>query len=117
MSGRFKYALELHNFFWRCLAAKMLSLYSVRSWSLCDFKCELMFCRCGREVTEMVASYLTALSLDKVVVNHGNARANTNNTNASLFLKTWNVLDIGTGDGLLLQELARIGYVHFSFIL
>lgn len=68
-----------------------------------------MFCRSDWEVNEMVASFLTALSLDKVVLDPGN--------DVSSYIKTWSILDIGTGDGLLLQKLARMGYVHFSFIL
>ncbi|PWA40984.1 S-adenosyl-L-methionine-dependent methyltransferases superfamily protein [Artemisia annua] len=67
--------------------------------------------RSRREVTEMVASYLTALTLDTVVLDQGNDVANTD---ASSYLKTLSILDIGTRDGLLLQKLARNGFSQLT---
>lgn len=72
------------------------------------------FFRFGSEVMETVASWTKSLCSD---VSQGQIPNQSDNVKSldveqgSKFLTSWSVLDIGTGNGLLLQELAKEGYV------
>ena len=62
---------------------------------------------------ELVASWTKGLCID---ISHGQLPNHVDDTKSELvdqgdkYLSTWSVLDIGTGNGLLLQELAKQGY-------
>lgn len=66
---------------------------------------------------EVVASWTKALCID---ISQGRIPNHVDDVKAEVgelddkLLSSWNVLDIGTGNGLLLQELAKQGYV-FTF--
>ncbi|XP_061338343.1 uncharacterized protein LOC133285172 [Gastrolobium bilobum] len=66
----------------------------------------------GVDVMEVVASWTKALCID---ISHGrpnhvdNVKAEASELDDKL-LSSWSVLDIGTGNGLLLQELAKQGF-------
>lgn len=67
----------------------------------------------GADVMEMVASWTKSLCFD---ISQGHLQNHLNDTNSETGgqdekdLKTWSVLDVGTGNGLLLQELAKHGF-------
>ena len=73
----------------------------------------LCFYRFGADVMELVASWTKGLCID---ISHGQLPNHVDDTKSELvdqgdkYLSTWSVLDIGTGNGLLLQELAKQGY-------
>lgn len=62
---------------------------------------------------EVVASWTKSLCID---ISQGHLPNHVDDTKSELveqgdkYLSTWSVLDIGTGNGLLLQELAKLGY-------
>lgn len=70
-------------------------------------------CRFGVDVMEVVASWTKALCIDISqgrIPNHvDDVKAGASELGDKL-LSSWSVLDIGTGNGLLLQELAKQGY-------
>lgn len=74
-------------------------------------------CRFGADVMEVVASWTKALCSDISqgrIPNHvDDVKAEAGELSNKL-LSSWNVLDIGTGNGLLLQEIAKQGY-GFTF--
>ncbi|KAG6581228.1 EEF1A lysine methyltransferase 2, partial [Cucurbita argyrosperma subsp. sororia] len=66
----------------------------------------------GPEVMETVASWTKSLCSDVSQGRFPNQADNVKSLNGdqgSKFLSSWSVLDIGTGNGLLLQELAKEG--------
>lgn len=62
---------------------------------------------------EVVASWTKSLCID---ISQGRLPNHVDDIKSELveqgdkYLSTWSVLDIGTGNGLLLQELAKLGY-------
>ncbi|PWA13625.1 Methyltransferase domain-containing protein [Artemisia annua] len=63
----------------------------------------------GDDVMEMVATWTKGICVDfsqKRVQNGGD-----NSEQGEIDLAAWSVLDVGTGNGLLLQELAKQGYL------
>ena len=69
---------------------------------------------------ETVASWTKSLCYDVSQGRFPNQAGNVKTLNVyqgSIFLSSWRVLDIGTGNGLLLQELAKEGYVLKFFLL
>lgn len=68
---------------------------------------------------ETVASWTKRLCSDVSQGRFPNEADNVKSLNVeqdSKYMTSWNVLDIGTGNGLLLQELAKEGYVlRFCF--
>lgn len=63
---------------------------------------------------ETVASWTKSLCSDVSQGRFPNQADNVKSPSVeqdSKFLTSWSVLDIGTGNGLLLQELAKEGYV------
>lgn len=76
----------------------------------------LCFCRFGTNVMEVVSSWTKSLCID---ISQGRTPNHDNNKSDPVekgdkYLAGWSVLDIGTGNGLLLQALSKQGY---SFIL
>ncbi|XP_023893599.1 uncharacterized protein LOC112005552 [Quercus suber] len=71
----------------------------------------------GADVMELVASWTKGLCID---ISHGQLPNHVDDTKSELvdqgdkYLSTWGVLDIGTGNGLLLQELAKQGFSHLT---
>ncbi|XP_022143402.1 EEF1A lysine methyltransferase 2 [Momordica charantia] len=71
----------------------------------------------GSEVMETVASWTKSLCSD---VSQGQIPNQSDNVKSldveqgSKFLTSWSVLDIGTGNGLLLQELAKEGFSNLT---
>lgn len=67
----------------------------------------------GADVMEMVASWTKSLCAD---ISQGHLQNHVNDANSETVkqdekdLSTWSVLDVGTGNGLLLQELAKQGF-------
>ena len=70
---------------------------------------------------ETVASWTKSLCSDVSQGRFPNQADNVKSLNGDQgfkFLSSWSVLDIGTGNGLLLQELAKEGYVSkFCFLI
>jgi len=70
-------------------------------------------CRFGVDVMEIVASWTKALCVE---ISQGRIPNDVDAVKAEAgelddkLLSSWSVLDIGTGNGLLLQELAKQGY-------
>ncbi|CAN0896633.1 EEF1A lysine methyltransferase 2 [Linum grandiflorum] len=60
----------------------------------------------GGDVMDVVASWTKNLCID---ITQGHT-PNHVNDNGVKYLSSWNVLDVGTGNGLLLQELAKQGF-------
>lgn len=83
------------------------------------FLFSFIFCmfRFGVDVMEVVASWTKALCVE---ISQGHIPNGVDEVKAEAdklgdkVLSTWSVLDIGTGNGLLLQELAKQGY-GFAF--
>lgn len=72
---------------------------------------------------EVVASWTKNLCVDisrSHIPNHVDDIKSETVEDGDKYLSTWSVLDIGTGNGLLLQELAKQGYAflcaEFIFI-
>lgn len=68
---------------------------------------------------EMVASWTKGLCVDiaqKQVQNHHDSDNSEFGSEGDKELAAWTVLDVGTGNGLLLQELAKQGYILFLFL-
>ncbi|XP_010528516.1 PREDICTED: protein-lysine N-methyltransferase mettl10 [Tarenaya hassleriana] len=63
----------------------------------------------GDDVMEIVASWTKDTCFD-ISQRNMPSSDNDNKTEATEYLSTWNVLDIGTGNGLLLHELAKQGF-------
>ncbi|XP_062150693.1 uncharacterized protein LOC133859334 [Alnus glutinosa] len=67
----------------------------------------------GADVMEVVASWTKSLCID---ISQGHLPNHVDDIKSELveqgdkYLSTWSVLDIGTGNGLLLQELAKLGF-------
>lgn len=62
---------------------------------------------------EVVASWTKSLCIDISqgrLPNHVDDIKSERVEQGDKYLSTWSVLDIGTGNGLLLQELAKLGY-------
>lgn len=59
---------------------------------------------------EVVASWTKSLCIDMFVGDDKSEPVE----DGDKYIRTWSVLDIGTGNGLLLQELAKQGYVFFK---
>lgn len=72
----------------------------------------VILCRFGAEVMDTVVAWTKSLCLNMpqnwIAVNDGDGKYSSDDI--SNRLSSWSVLDIGTGNGLLLQELAKIGY-------
>lgn len=87
-----------------CLYYLMLGFFNFSS---------LCFDRFGTDVMEVVASWTKSLCID---ISLGHLPNHVDNVKSEpvedgdKYLSTWSVLDIGTGNGLLLQELAKQGY-------
>ncbi|KAI3722746.1 hypothetical protein L2E82_33814 [Cichorium intybus] len=67
----------------------------------------------GADVMEMVASWTKGLCIDisqKHLQNHNNDNDSESVNQEEKDLASWSVLDVGTGNGLLLQELAKQGF-------
>ncbi|XP_024978789.1 EEF1A lysine methyltransferase 2 isoform X2 [Cynara cardunculus var. scolymus] len=67
----------------------------------------------GADVMEMVASWTKGLCVDisqKQVHNHHDNDNSELNRQGDTDLAAWSVLDVGTGNGLLLQELSKQGF-------
>lgn len=58
---------------------------------------------------EMVASWTKSLCVD-IAQKHVQNNHENDNSERETDLTDWSVLDVGTGNGLLLQELAKQGY-------
>ncbi|KAG8384138.1 hypothetical protein BUALT_Bualt04G0087100 [Buddleja alternifolia] len=74
----------------------------------------------GADVMENVATWTKNLCLETCQRHLLNHVDNTNSLPAGhpeKDLSCWSVLDVGTGNGLLLQELAKQGYVQFYILL
>lgn len=64
---------------------------------------------------EIVATWTKSLCFDiskGQLPNHVDGSKSELVEDADKFLSSWSVLDIGTGNGLLLQELAKQGYAY-----
>lgn len=64
---------------------------------------------------EIVASCTKSLCIDICkgqLKNHVDGRKSEPVEDTDKYLSSWNVLDIGTGNGLLLQELSKQGYAY-----
>lgn len=62
---------------------------------------------------EIVSSWTKSLCIDISkgnIPNHADEIKSEPAEDGDNYLSTWSVLDIGTGNGLLLQELAKLGY-------
>lgn len=71
------------------------------------------FYRFGVEVMEIVASWTKSLCIEisqGCMPNHLDDAKSEPVEQSEKYLSSWSVLDIGTGNGLLLQELAKQGY-------
>lgn len=71
--------------------------------------------RFGTDVMEIVATWTKSLCFDiskGQLPNHVDGSKSELVEDADKFLSSWSVLDIGTGNGLLLQELAKQGYAY-----
>lgn len=83
------------------------------------FLFSFIFCifRFGVDVMEVVASWTKTLCVE---ISQGRIPNDVDEVKTEVdelgdkVLSTWSVLDIGTGNGLLLQELAKQGY-GFAF--
>ncbi|KAJ0526521.1 putative Methyltransferase domain-containing protein [Helianthus annuus] len=67
----------------------------------------------GADVMEMVASWTKGLCVDiaqKQEQNHHDNESSETGSEGDRDLAAWTVLDVGTGNGLLLQELAKQGF-------
>ncbi|KAD4888369.1 hypothetical protein E3N88_20442 [Mikania micrantha] len=67
----------------------------------------------GADVMEMVASWTKDLCVDiaqKQLQNHHDNENSEHSSEVDRDLAAWTVLDVGTGNGLLLQELAKQGF-------
>jgi len=67
----------------------------------------------GADVMEVVASWTKSLCIDISqgrLPNHVDDIKSEPVEQGDKYLSTWSVLDIGTGNGLLLQELAKLGF-------
>lgn len=67
----------------------------------------------GPEVMETVVSWTKNLCMDisrRHLLNHIGVEKMESNDNEVHDLSSWSVLDLGTGNGLLLQELAKLGF-------
>jgi 2-polyprenyl-3-methyl-5-hydroxy-6-metoxy-1,4-benzoquinol methylase len=79
--------------------------------SLCLFSS--IFYRFGANVMEVVASWTKSLCIDISrghLPNHVDDIKSEPVDQGDKYLSAWSVLDIGTGNGLLLQEIAKQGY-------
>lgn len=73
----------------------------------------------GSDVMETVCSWTKNLCIDFALGHSPNHVGNTSSDQVGLHdkdLSKWSVLDIGTGNGLLLQELARQGFYDLTGI-
>ncbi|CAA2994198.1 -lysine N-methyltransferase Mettl10 [Olea europaea subsp. europaea] len=82
---------------------------------LCLMRCTIFFpfCRFGADVMEIVASWTKNLCIGISQSHLPNHVDNANNLSAGepeKELSNWSVLDVGTGNGLLLQEFAKQGF-------
>ena len=81
--------------------------------SLCNLEEEFfLFCRFGADVMEMVASWTRGLCVDisqRKVQNHHDNGDSEFVSQEEKEIAAWSVLDVGTGNGLLLQELFKQG--------
>ncbi|KAJ9562189.1 hypothetical protein OSB04_007349 [Centaurea solstitialis] len=71
----------------------------------------------GADVMEMVASWTKGLCVDisqKQVQNHIDNDNSELNGQGDIDLAAWSVLDVGTGNGLLLQELSKQGFFDLT---
>jgi len=69
--------------------------------------------RFGPEVMDTVVSWTRSLCIDisrRRMLNHGDGDK-VEHSELGHDLSSWSVLDLGTGNGLLLQELAKLGYL------
>lgn len=68
--------------------------------------------RFGADVMEAVASWTKnlCLKISSEDIGVDDIASPESGEEISKYLLTWNVLDVGTGNGLLLQELAKQGY-------
>ena len=85
--------------------------YIARGTHLWDFFPH--FYRFGAEVMEIVASWTKSLCIEISqghIPNHLDDAKSEPVEQSEKYLSSWSVLDIGTGNGLLLQELAKQGY-------
>lgn len=79
----------------------------------------LSLCRFGVDVMETLVSWTKDLCLG---ISHGCIPDNVDDVNSERteqldkYLSSWSVLDIGTGNGLLLQELAKQGYAFICLL-
>lgn len=75
----------------------------------------LVMCRFGADVMEKVVSWTKSLC---IAISQGCVPENVDDIKYEptkeddKFLSSWSVLDIGTGNGVLLQELSKQGYAY-----
>lgn len=77
------------------------------------FCSQLLSDRFGPEVMDTVVSWTKSLCIDisrRRLLNHIGDDKTEHNDHEVHHLSSWSVLDLGTGNGLLLQELAKHGY-------
>lgn len=73
----------------------------------------VLICRFGPDVMENMASWTKSVCLEISQRNLPNHVDSTNCLPAGQpekDLSGWSILDVGTGNGLLLQELSKLGY-------
>lgn len=77
----------------------------------------MFFFRFGADVMEVVASWTKGLCVDlsqkELQNHHENDNSDLDKQGKKIDLADWSVLDVGTGNGLLLQELAKQGYIIY----
>lgn len=94
------------------------SLPKIRSTEL-NFIDTVLVCRFGADVMENVATWTKNLCLE---ISQRHLTHHVDNTNClpagepEKDLSGWSVLDVGTGNGLLLQELSKQGYRQLQIL-
>ncbi|KAL2897399.1 EEF1A lysine methyltransferase 2 [Bienertia sinuspersici] len=71
----------------------------------------------GHAVMDTVVSWTKSLCIDitqRRLLNHGGSDKTEHDNHEVHDLSSWSVLDLGTGNGLLLQELAKHGFVDLT---
>ena len=69
--------------------------------------------RFGADVMDVIASWTKGLCFEisqGCIPNHVDDIKSETVEESDKYLSSWSVLDIGTGNGLLLHELAKLGY-------
>lgn len=100
----------------------------ISNFIIYKFVIYVLICRFGPDVMENMATWTKNVCLE---ISQRNLPNHVNSTNClpagqpEKDLSGWSILDVGTGNGLLLQELSKLGYsklympcffCHFSLI-